>query len=56
LKRPVQRVNPNIELYFRKVNAIPGMSNPDKELLKKAVLDQFARRNEAIIIEEEEEV
>ena len=54
-KRPIQRVNPNVKIYFKKIDdmQIPG---PDKELLKKAILEQFLRRNESIIIEEEEEI
>lgn len=53
--RPIQRVNPNIEIYFGKINAM-SLPAQDKELLKKAVLDQFLRKNESIVLEEEEVV
>jgi len=52
-KRPVQRVNPNVEIYFDKIND-SGLSNADKDLMKKAVLDQFLKRNESLVLEEEE--
>jgi len=52
-KRPVQRVNPNVEIYFDKINE-SGLSNADMDLVKKGILDQFIHRNESIVLEEEE--
>lgn len=54
-QRPTQRIRPEIQNYFGLVDAAQ-LSQADKALIKEKILDQFLAKNEALILEEQEDI